>query len=110
MRHQISSERHTEILSHDLREVFELLADRRYLDVIATNNHGAGAVTGRLVTFSDRSSCYHMSAVYAHDGLEYGFEKEIREGCATEQFFLYDTLEDARAHAVEILATVTDDV
>ena len=110
MRHIISHEQHTDFLSHDLREVFEILAASKYLDVIATNDHGTGRVVGRLVTFSDRSSCYHMSSVYAHDGIEYGFEKEIREGCATEEFFLYDTLDDARAHAGELLAAVTDDV
>lgn len=109
MRHRITEAEYDRAYEGDLREMFEVLANSSYLDVLNTQNDDGDHIIGTVVTATGQNYFCNMSEVYAYDMTtkRYHFQRAVESGDATETFFRYDTLDDARAHAVELLAVVT---
>lgn len=108
MRHIITEAEYDRRYEGDLREMFEVLANGSYLDVLNTQNDDGDHIIGTVVATTGDAYFCNMSEVYAYDMTtkSYWFQQAVENGHATETFFRYDTLDDARAHAVELLAVV----
>lgn len=105
----ISKEAFTAYTSFDLREAFELLADRKYLEVLNTESDSF-RIVGQVVTFSDDSDCSNMSELWSLKNEEYKIHRAVENGSATVEYYQFESMNDARALAAQLLSAVTDDV
>ncbi|OWZ90395.1 hypothetical protein B9J07_27805 [Sinorhizobium sp. LM21] len=111
MRQTITEAAYTEYLGNNLREAFELCSGLTYLEVICTCDDVAPTQTvGRLVTFESRCMITSVEHIFHHvDGVQV-IDTCLADGSATEEFIAYESLDAARAHAVELLAILTDEI
>jgi hypothetical protein len=82
-------------------EVFELFtAQRLYLEVLTNEKDYVGCVREFKV-----GELHNLSYVFAYDTMtkKYAFQKHIDDGVATETFYRYDDLAEAKAHAATLL-------
>lgn len=111
MRQTITESEYTEHLGNNLQEAFELCAGLTYLEVIKTcDDINPVQVVGRLVTFDSRCMITSVEHIFhCVDGVQV-IDTCLADGFATEEFIAYESLDAARAHAVELMAVLTEDV
>lgn len=91
----------TAAIESELTEVFELVAGQStYLEVLRGEDD---RYVGTLRSFNV-GEFYNASALFAHDG-EYAFVKAEKSGDITVTHFAYESLGDAKRHAMQLLAT-----
>ncbi len=82
----------------ELCETFELVVGQTaYLEVLRGEKHYVGILRDYKV-----GEFYNASALFAHDG-EYAFVKAEQSGEITLTFFEYESLGDAKRHAMQLL-------
>lgn len=82
----------------ELTETFELVVGQTaYLEVLRGETHYVGILRDYKV-----GEFYNASALFAHDG-EYAFVKAEKSGEITTSFFEYESLGDAKRHAMQLL-------
>ena len=103
----LSKADYTEAMSHDLAEKFEIFVQQtHYLEV----DEVTSGFVARYVRFKNGSGVYNMSCVYAlNSRKEYTIDLAIADDDAVETFYRYDTLQDAKDHAFELMTDCTDD-
>jgi hypothetical protein len=111
MRQIITEATFSDHMAGDMREAFELCAGCTYLETFCTSPDGIKTeVVGRLVTFESRCMITSVEAVFAMEGGRSYMDSAIQDGDADEEFIRYDDMNAARAHAVELLASVQDEI
>lgn len=122
MRHEISKEEYERAHSGNLSEMFEVMVQQRfYLEVDCVTGRGDTEIVGAL-TDDEQYACGFYNASFLFDRVskvsdhgkrytvvndEYPIEAAVKAGDAKRSYWLYDTVEDARAHAAELLQTAT---
>lgn len=101
MRFAISKEQYIEARSHDLVEIFEVMVQHRfYLDVLCASGLN---VISRLMVFSVDAGVFETSAVHALTD-----EQIYESDFVMTTHFAYNNVEQARAHAIELLSYPVD--
>lgn len=108
MIYEISSDEYERLFSNDIAELFEIFAENHYLAVVNTAvSESETAIIASLVTlsheFCNMSEVMHVDT----EKRKYAFQIAIERNEAQEMFLRYETLEDAKKHAIELLSTVT---
>lgn len=121
MRHEITKEELGQAFQGDIAEAFETMVQQRvYLEVLILNGRGKEELIGILSDDEnylcgfhntsclwDRVSNVSENGVVRHVMSEKSpFTLAVESGVLKQTFWLYDTLEDAIAHSIELQKTV----
>lgn len=118
MRHAIAKTEYDHAWSADLAEAFEgMIQQRQYIEVVVVNGRDKGnELIGRVETFKGDIGLHNGSYYWdrvdrpvskAHpNGFTYAQKVAKEDGLITEEYFAYDTLDDAIAHYGELLRAV----
>lgn len=97
---EITLEEFEAAISDSLCECFEMFFDQKYYFEVLEGTH---SFVGRL---DDCTTCdYHNASCYFYyDGTQYACQRD--RSLIKSTYYRYDTLDEAREHAVELLKTV----